>query len=309
MSKLSITHLCHNEIDKKKWDHTLEHSANGIVYAASWYLDIVCAGWEALVADDYKFIFPLAAKKKYRIQYLYPPCFTQQLGLFSPERLNAKLVEQFVHAIPGHFRYMEINLNHENKFLDRKYNAKLNLTHHLRLSRSYEKLESSFSSNHKRNIRKALNAELKITNDDKHEEEVVRLFRNNKAKNISGYKSSDYEVLARLLKEAQKRNLLQTLKATNENDKMIVGAFFIKSFQSWIFLFSGSDEEAKKKSAMHLLINEFIKQHAGENMYLDFEGSNNPSLARFYKGFGSEEIVYLQIRKNNLPKLIKWMKK
>ena len=45
------------------------------------------------------------------------------------------------------------------------------------------------------------------------------------------------------------------------------------------------------------------------NIIFDFEGSNLPGVARLYKGFGSKENVYLQIRKNNLPKLVRWLKR
>jgi hypothetical protein len=59
---------------------------------------------------------------------------------------------------------------------------------------------------------------------------------------------------------------------------------------------------------MSQLIDSFIRDHSGEEVYLDFEGSMDLNLARFYKGFGSKEVVYLQIRKNNLPGIIRWLK-
>ena len=59
---------------------------------------------------------------------------------------------------------------------------------------------------------------------------------------------------------------------------------------------------------MSFLIDSFIKNHSGENKVLDFEGSMDNNLARFYKSFGSEEIVYLQILKNKLPFFIRWLK-
>ena len=45
-----IQYLEHNQIDKKKWDATVEECGN--IYAYSWYLDIVHPGWEALVEED-----------------------------------------------------------------------------------------------------------------------------------------------------------------------------------------------------------------------------------------------------------------
>ena len=60
---------------------------------------------------------------------------------------------------------------------------------------------------------------------------------------------------------------------------------------------------------MFLLLDSFIKENSQKNITLDFEGSNDENLARFYKGFGSKECVYLQLRRNRLPFLINWLKK
>jgi len=85
-------------------------AVNGMVYGCSWYLDIVCPEWEALVQDDYEAIFPLTCNRKFGIRYLYQPFFTQQLGIFSRGLLSGELVEKFLDAIPVHFRFAEINL-------------------------------------------------------------------------------------------------------------------------------------------------------------------------------------------------------
>ncbi|MBK7391410.1 MAG: hypothetical protein IPI23_20775 [Bacteroidetes bacterium] len=59
---------------------------------------------------------------------------------------------------------------------------------------------------------------------------------------------------------------------------------------------------------MPYLIDTYIKDVAGKIKILDFEGSNDQELARFYKSFGSTECVYLQIKKNQLPPPWKWFK-
>ena len=88
----------------------------------------------------------------------------------------------------------------------------------------------------------------------------------------------------------------------------MAGAIFLKSTHSYIFLFSATNDEAKEKGAMSLLIDSFIRDHANVDHLLDFEGSMNVNLARFYKSFGSKEVVYLQILKNDLPFIIRWLK-
>ena len=104
-------YLKHTEIDKVKWDDCVLNSQNHLPYCYSWYLDIVSPGWDALISNDYEFIFPLTHRRKAGINYLFQPYFTQQLGLFSKNAFEQKTVTAFLSAIPEHFKFIEINLN------------------------------------------------------------------------------------------------------------------------------------------------------------------------------------------------------
>ena len=65
-----IHYLKHHRIDKARWDRCISKAVNSRVYACSWYLDLVCPGWEALVEEDYTSVFPLTSRWK-GIYYLY----------------------------------------------------------------------------------------------------------------------------------------------------------------------------------------------------------------------------------------------
>src|SRR5580698_8347179 len=112
-----IIYLRHNEISKVKWDKCLDNSPNSLIYAYSWYLDIVSPEWDALVEDDYSGIMPLPKASKYGFSYIYPPLFTQQLGLFSTDSLTDGKIMEFISAIPSKFRYLEMNLNEKNAII------------------------------------------------------------------------------------------------------------------------------------------------------------------------------------------------
>jgi hypothetical protein len=53
----------------------------------------------------------------------------------------------------------------------------------------------------------------------------------------------------------------------------------------------------------------FIQKHAGTDSLLDFGGSSVETVARFYKNFGAKDCVYLQLKKNTLPGIVKWFSK
>ncbi len=63
---------------------------------------------------------------------------------------------------------------------------------------------------------------------------------------------------------------------------------------------SGSNALAKENGAMFHLIDTVIRENSPSQLTLDFEGSNNENLARFYKGFGSKEVAYNGISSNRL---------
>jgi hypothetical protein len=60
-----ITYLKHTEIDKYKWDACITRASNSLVYAYSWFLDVVSPNWDALILDDYTAVMPITHRKKY----------------------------------------------------------------------------------------------------------------------------------------------------------------------------------------------------------------------------------------------------
>ena len=104
-----INYLKHNEIDKKKWDGCIDSCSNNLIYAYSWYLDIVSPGWNALVENDYETMMPLTGNKKYGVEYLFPPYFAQQLGVFSKEKITKEKINRFLGAIPSHYKFIEMD--------------------------------------------------------------------------------------------------------------------------------------------------------------------------------------------------------
>ncbi len=280
-----------------------------MVYVYSWYLDIVSPGWNALIEEGYTYVFPLTWKKKYGIQYLYQPFFTQQLGIFSVEnKISEKKIREFLEAIPEQYRLVEIQLNSANTSSQKNFKVSERITHHLELNNSYEEIYSSYSENLKRNIKRAYKNKIELFTGVE-VSDVIRLFRINKGKDIASLGRKEYEILGHLIHEATTRKLISILGAKTSEGKLCAGAVFLQSDHEYIFLFSATNDSARNSGAMSLIIDYFIRTHVNENGKLDFEGSMDKNLARFYKSFGSSEVVYLQIKKNNLPSYIRWIKR
>src|SRR5476649_393601 len=109
-----INYIEHKNIDKKKWDACIDSSSGACIFAYSWYLDIVSENWSALVLNDYEAVFPIAAKSKYKISYIYQPFFTRYFGVFTKNKISEKLVNEFLQAIPEKYKYLEFCLHEDN---------------------------------------------------------------------------------------------------------------------------------------------------------------------------------------------------
>ncbi len=302
-----IRHLKHNEIDKKKWDTCITNAVNKIIYPYSWYLDIVCPSWEGLVKNDYESIMPLTAGKKLGINYLYPPYFAQQLGVFSVKAITKQETENFLNAIPVNYKFIEINLNSHNTFDLDDFKIIKNKNIELSLNAPYSTLYKKFSDDLKRNIKKA-NKQGVYLKKNISPKEIVTIFRKNVGNKITTLKNSHYKTLLALIELSKQKGFAEIWGGFSKEGNLCAGVVWIIQDTRAIFLFSATNKEAKKNGVMHFLINTFIREHSEKEMTLDFEGSNLPTLARFYRGFGSSENIYLQIRKNNLSKLLHWIK-
>ncbi len=304
--KTELRHIKQTNIDTRKWDNCISKSINGMVYAYSWYLNIVCPDWEALVYGDYETVMPLTQNQKYGVSYLYQPFFTQQLGIFSYNKIDESLINQFLKAIPKKFKFIEINLNKYNRLENLKgYTIRENDNYELDLIENYENIFRRYNQNNIRNIRKAINNKVSILkglmpND------IFELVKN--YGKIPGMKEVHLNMLRQLIAASIRYKSGYLYGAYNEHNMLVAVGFFVYSNNRACFILSVSSDEGKDLSAMFLLVDEFIKDFSNRNMILDFEGSNIDSIARFYKGFGANQFRYLSIRANNLPFPLKLLK-
>lgn len=287
-----VYYLKHHDIDKHRWDDALEHSRNRLVYAATWYLDIVNPGWEALVEDNYKSFMPLPAKKKYGISYLIQPKFVQQLGIFSPNPITTDSVLTFLQAVPRKFVWQCFHLNSENP-LNGLRGVSLRNNFELPLRGSYESIFKMYNENTKRNIVKGNKAGIlvEIMNDFCGFTELYQC--NTK---LIPNENAIYQ-LQHIIDTSISKKIGNILMARNAQKEIIAGAFFLSAFDRIIYLTSFVTEEGYRKSAMFLIMDEMIKQHSSSQMVFDFEGSMIEGIARFFEGFGGVKTEYFEFRK------------
>jgi len=264
---------------------------------------MVNENWEALVENDYERVFPLTTGRKFGIDYLFQPRFTQQLGIFSQTLLTEEVVINFLDSIPSNFKYIDISLNTLNKLNKITRPTALWKNHELDLIATYQEISSNYSTNLKRNLKKAVNSKISILKNIK-PDEVINIFRQNKGKLLDNLNDNDYHLLHHLIYLMIHKGIAEVVGAFNDKNELCAGAFFVYSKNKAIFYFSATNLLAKETGAMPLLIDTFIRENAGKHLTLDFEGSNDHNLARFYKSFGTKELYYPHYQKNSLNPVV-----
>lgn len=301
---MEITYYKHAEINKLKWDRCVSQSVNGIVYAYSWYLDIVSHQWDGLVLGDYKAVMPLAGKRRYGLSYINQPNFCAQLGVFSTVKLDNELVNNFLSAIPDKFRYINIYLNTYNKASHPRFNQKEEFTCELDLIAPYKMLYLKFNDQVKR----------AITLSKKNKVQVMKhvnlkdflLLKKQTSKDPVTFEQLN--ILRRIIPFTINHNLGTTLGAYDDKNQLVAAAYFIKSHQKTINLLSAVAPEGEDIGAIYAIYNHYIKTNAEKTLTLDFNGTAIDNKQEIYNGFGAKTIKYLILRQNRLPWVLRFFK-
>lgn len=287
-----IKYIKRSELDDVKYDACIENALNTRIYAYSWYLDIVADNWDALVLNDYEAVMPLPLlrmKRNFFIAKILQPGFCQQLGVFTIVKLselNLKtFLDNFIKLKPKNYSFNTENMIPLNYSLNKKVNYELNL------EREYETIALKYSKNLKRNINKAKKNSLIVSNNAS-VEELISIKRDCMKHQIS---SKKFNIITKLMNELIYKNLGEICSVTI-NDDIIASAFFIKSKNRIIHLFSASNELGRKYGAMSLLFDTMIKQNVNKKKVMDFEGSMIVGVAKFFESFGAEQKNYFSLK-------------
>jgi hypothetical protein len=301
----NIRYFSNHEVDKTKWDRCLKESDNGLIYGYSFYLDHMAGQWDGLVLNDYEAIMPLTWNKKYGIYYLYQPFLCAQLGVFG-KNVDTNTSRSFLKAIPTKFKYWDISLNHQNILHLKDFNIVLRNNFVLRLSPGYDHLYKNYRENIQRNIKKAFQLGC-VSQTNFPVEQVIELSRQ-QTKSYSNQKH-DFERFRKLYHLLHERKQAITYGIFSAARELLSSSVFFFSNNRAYYILVGNHPNGRTMGASHALIDAFIKDHAGKNLVLDFEGSDIRNLALFYSSFGAIDEKYPAVRLNNLPWYFKWVKK
>ena len=291
-----IRFVPHESIDMLRWDRCIDAAGNGCLYAESFFLNAMAGQWHALIYKDYEAVMPLTHGKKWGIRYLYQPAFTQQGGIFSTGLLSKTLIARFISACQSHYRFAEIHLNSGNAVSGLV--ARNNFV--LSLRPSYENIRSGYKHELVHNLKKAGRSGLQYEATGDYQT-AISLYEQQYGKRFPDTRSSDYHHFRQCAAAAEALNRLLVRKVSLASGELLSVAIFMRSGRSIYNLMPVTLPAGREKNANHYLLDQLIREFAGQSLILDFEGSEIPGIADFYQKFGSVNQPYFFLRYNRLP--------
>ena len=299
------------QINDQRWNELIERSEQKIIYGFSWYLDIVCEDWNALVwpsADDLQIVMPLPVIKKWSYSVIQQPLFCQYLGLFSRTELTAEQIILFLTTLSSNFSYISTYSFHPQnfkilqselpQFAELKFEK--NHTNWLFTNKPFELIRSKYSKNGRLNLKKAerFNWVLEKSEDIL---PMINLFKKYHEHKIEhGVTEKAYNLLVVLFKKLQEMKCAEVWYVSVKN-KIHAGALFVKKDDMGIYLFNASDEVGRKGNGRTYLIDQYFKENNENVVWFDFESPEIESISNFYKSFGGKATPFITIQKNELP--------
>ena len=293
----------HN-IDKIKWDACVANNKNGLIYASFDYLSAMSDNWSGLVINDYEAIMPLPWRKKWGIKYLYTPAFVQQLGLIGETTIAFADV---LNCIIKQIKYGDYLLNSSNNPIESNGTFLPKCNFILDLSNNYQDIQGKYSKELIGYLKKAKGYELSIS--DTSISSAVDTYQTLYQERFSSFKELDYLNFKTLSLELEKKGGAFAKKVVDKQGNTVAIGLFLLDNKRIYNLMPSTLPEGRKLLAMHFLLDAIIREYSGKDLIFDFEGSDHIGIKKFYQLFGSIDEGYLHWHFNNLPFLIKAIKK
>lgn len=297
---MNIRFLAKNEIDISRWDACVAADPSCLPYALSWWLDAATGGnWDGVVLDDYRVVMPLPKGKFFgRFTQVQRPSFTQQCGPFG--ELQAGDLTKLLAKIPSQYLSLKLPLSDRviREEVPEDYSCRERRNYVLDLSPDFSTIHEGFHKVLRRKLRRNGPGILSPAKPA----EIIDLYRHS-AGQKAGLKPKHYGLISAIIEAAQRNDAAICCRFDDENGFLAAG-FFPYYRGRLINTFAASTSTGYAKEGMARMIVELIKAHGGPGHLLDFEGSDIPGVAEFFRSFGPVERNYLAVEKKGVGEWI-----
>ncbi|MEN9444505.1 MAG: hypothetical protein RIS47_1395 [Bacteroidota bacterium] len=298
---MKIRYIENSAVDLELWDALVRDSFNGSVFMSSWFLDIVCDGWAALVADNYKAVLPLPLKNILGTNYVLMPWFMKWLKPVGNDLVRNDM-GLFLSEIP--FPVVRMDLP-ACVSLDGGLGVRASTKQGFKLDliRSYSRNRAAYRGLFRASLVRAIAGGLSVQSG------------------ISPLAFVEFMLRDAVLGEKMNQDLIAILRNLAVNcvrykvgivygvydraNALCAAVLFAGSHNQFFVICGAANAKGLETGAMYLLFDYFLEYHSELNITLDLFGLDLPNLANFAGDLGAAAQPYLSFKSAKLPWLLK----
>jgi hypothetical protein len=270
---------------RRKYEQLVASDQRNGFFEQTWVQDILHSNWRYLLNAQQEPIFRIPVVNKYGLSAYLQPLFLRSLPLLSGQSiadLSALKSKLFLH--------LNIDAAQNNQLTNPVGKYQL-----LQWQEGIEQIRAGYAENVKRSLKKGKELSFNsICYSD-----FQAFFIAQKGEKLGNLNAAAWARLAALFSGAQEKEQAFCAGVWSGDELLAVGLFF--RFKQQLYFMKGTlNERGKQKAALVYLIDAVLEKYADSCQALDFVGSNQESIAAFYRKFGAKDNYY-QVLKGRWP--------
>jgi hypothetical protein len=274
---------------RRQYEQIVASDARFGFFAQVWVQDSLHPQWQYILNADEQLLIRIPVVKKFGLSAHLQPLFIRSLDITGSNH-KEDLAALLVFLKKKNFLHLNISLPQGSQFplATGKFQV-------LQLGKPIDELRQGYSENVKRSLKKAKNLTLFTISFT----EFHSFFTEQKGENLGNLNAAAWLRLRTLFANAHEKEQAFCVGVLSNTELLAVGLFF--KFQQELYFMKGTlNAQGKEKGALVFLIDGVIEKHIDECTSLDFIGSNQESIAAFYRKFGAKDQTY-GIIKGRIP--------
>ena len=266
------------------YDKCIGNSPNGLIYALSWYQNIVCPDWEILCTEDHSTVMPLPVSRSLGRKILRQPEFSWQLGVFSTRVPSPELIQHFLRSIPEGYRLRKLCLSKFNILPSAR--TRFQNSTELDLIRPYNKIRSTFGPFMQKRLAIADDHSISFVKNVSINDWLMFAYRLDRF-NRHRLKPREISLLRLIVSNAIRFRSGQVGAAYDSRNNLCATVMFLEFKGRASILHAAASNEGLASGGIEYIIDRYIAANAEENLVLCVDNPSDGKLMEILKNCGS----------------------
>ena len=279
-----LIHIQDPETAAGFYDNCIHNSPNGVIYALSWYLNIVSPDWEILTTEDHSSVMPLPLIRSLGRKIIQQPEFAWQLGIFSTQVPSPEIIRHFIHSIPKSYRMRRLCLSKLN--IVESSSAKFLNAAELDLIRPYRQIKLNYGPSMQKQLSLAADQSISYVGNISVHDMLMFAYKLDKF-HPQALKPREISTLRLIITNSIRFRAGQIGAAYDIHNNLCATVVFLIFKGRAAILHAAASGEGLAAGALEYIIDRFIETNAEKNLVLCVENPAERKLVEILQCCGS----------------------